>query len=83
MLGRNHVFRDCIGLVEFRSSPNSIALFGCLVDVIHLWFVHFSCHCNYRPMTSWGWAVRTNHLKHHNLTTPDSYSMLFPIIGRK
>jgi hypothetical protein len=41
-------------------------------------FVHFSCHCNYKPLTSWGWAVRINHLQHHNLDESKQYSMLFP-----
>lgn len=42
-------------------------------------FVHFSCHCSYRPLTSWGWAIRINHLQHHKLDETKQYSMLFPL----
>lgn len=43
-------------------------------------FVHFSCHCNYKPMTWWGWAIRVNHLQHHRLDERSRYAMLFPIV---
>ncbi len=43
-------------------------------------FVHFSCHCNYKPLTWWGWAIRINHLQHHRLDARSRYSMLFPIL---
>ena len=46
-------------------------------------FVHFSTHLNYRPMTRYGWRVRTNHLKHHNLDEHSRFSMLFPLWNRK
>jgi hypothetical protein len=46
-------------------------------------FVHFSCHCNYKPKTSWGWLVRINHLQHHKLDETKGYSMLFPIGATK
>jgi len=42
-------------------------------------FVHFSCHCNYKPVTKWGWAIRVNHLQHHRFDESKFYSMLFPI----
>ncbi len=42
-------------------------------------FVHFSCHCNYKPLTKWGWAIRVNHLQHHRFDESKFYSMLFPI----
>lgn len=38
---------------------------------------HFLCHCNYKPKTKWGWAIRTNHLKHHNYDDTDFYEMIF------
>ncbi|MDZ4851217.1 MAG: sterol desaturase family protein [Pirellulaceae bacterium] len=41
-------------------------------------FVHFACHCNYKPMTAWGWKIRINHLQHHRLDESQGYSMLFP-----
>ena len=41
-------------------------------------FVHFSCHCNYTPLSRWGWAVRVNHLQHHKLDETTNYAMLFP-----
>jgi len=42
-------------------------------------FVHFSCHSNYKPHTTWGWAVRVNHLQHHRFDESRFYSLLFPI----
>jgi len=39
-------------------------------------WVHFLCHCRYRPKTRWGWRVRINHLQHHNFPTT-RYEMLF------
>lgn len=54
-----------------------------LVMLVIYEFVHFSCHCNYKPITSWGWAVRVNHLQHHKLDETKGYSMLFPIAHGK
>ena len=45
-------------------------------------FVHFSTHANYKPMTRYGWRVRTNHLRHHNLDETRGFSMLFPLGSR-
>lgn len=41
-------------------------------------WIHFLCHCNYKPKTKWGWRVRINHLTHHNLDENSRYEMLFP-----
>ena len=40
-------------------------------------WIHFLCHCNYRPRTKWGWRVRINHLQHHNLNSLSRYELLF------
>lgn len=55
------------------------------ISTIVLWmlllyeFVHYSCHTNYRPNTWIGWAIRANHLGHHNRDASSQYAMLFPI----
>lgn len=41
-------------------------------------FVHFSCHENYRPTTTWGWKMRVNHLMHHRFDDTKRFAMLFP-----
>jgi len=41
------------------------------------WF-HFLCHCNYSPLTKYGWEVRINHNLHHVHDVDDYYEMLFP-----
>lgn len=42
-------------------------------------WIHFLCHCNYRPMTQYGWEIRINHLLHHNHDWDSHYEMLFPV----
>ena len=46
-------------------------------------FIHFSCHCNYEPKTWLGYAIRVNHLQHHNLQSADRYAMSLPIFRFK
>lgn len=41
-------------------------------------WVHFLCHCNYRPKTKRGWRIRVNHLKHHYYDETSRYEMIFP-----
>lgn len=40
-------------------------------------YVHFLCHCNYKPKTRLGWRVRINHLKHHNHNEHQHFELLF------
>lgn len=51
-----------------------MGIFACLLA--YEW-VHFLCHCNYRPKTKMGWRIRVNHLKHHNHDPSSHYEMLF------
>lgn len=51
--------------------------FGILIMLTVYEWVHFLCHCNYRPKTKWGWRVRVNHLQHHNFDQNSRYELLF------
>ena len=50
---------------------------GILIMLTVYEWIHFLCHCNYRPRTKWGWKVRINHLQHHNLNPFSRYELLF------
>ncbi len=49
-----------------------------------LWyeFAHYACHTTYQSKTWWGFAIRANHLQHHQ-NRPHRYSLLFPFIKVK
>lgn len=51
---------------------------GVLLMLCAYEWIHFLCHCNYKPKTKWGWKVRVNHLTHHNLDETTRYELLFP-----
>ena len=48
--------------------------FGVFTCLCMYEFVHFLCHCKYRPITTYGWKVRVNHLQHHKLG--DRYELM-------
>ena len=50
---------------------------GILIMLTAYEWIHFLCHCNYRPKSKWGWRVRINHLQHHNLNSLSRYELLF------
>lgn len=76
-------------LLVVYAAVNPLLLWAQLPITTGIWFsiifallvyewVHFLCHCNYRPKTKLGWKIRTNHLKHHNFDDTQFYEMLFP-----
>ncbi len=54
------------------------AWFSILIMLTTYEFIHFLCHCNYRPKTKLGWRIRINHLQHHNFDPMSRFEMLFP-----
>lgn len=61
-----------------------IAGIWCGVFNMIFWYewIHFLCHCNYKPKTRYGWEIRINHLLHHNYDWDSHYEMLFPVEKR-
>lgn len=39
-------------------------------------WIHFLCHCNYKPKTKYGWRIRRNHLRHHYVDSNTDHEML-------
>jgi Fatty acid hydroxylase superfamily len=60
--------------MPYRLTGFRMGVFACLLA--YEW-VHFLCHCNYRPKTKMGWRIRVNHLKHHNHDPDNHYGLLF------
>jgi H+/Cl- antiporter ClcA len=49
-----------------------------LISYLSLYeYIHFLCHCNYRPKTRLGWRIRVNHLKHHNHDETQHFELMF------
>lgn len=44
-------------------------------------FIHFLCHCPYKPKTRYGRRIKRNHLKHHYVSDRDNYEMLINVKG--
>lgn len=51
--------------------------FGILTMLIAYEWVHYLCHCNYKPKTRIGWSIRVNHLLHHKHDSTTRYEMIF------
>ena len=65
-------------LIHLTSRPFVASTWlGILIMLTTYEWIHFLCHCNYRPKTKWGWRVRINHLQHHNLDQLSRYELLF------
>lgn len=39
-------------------------------------WIHFLCHCQYKPLTKLGWRIRINHNLHHNHDDTKYYHLL-------
>jgi sterol desaturase/sphingolipid hydroxylase (fatty acid hydroxylase superfamily) len=67
------------GTIQYFALPVISAIWiSILLMVTFYEWIHFLCHCRYRPKTKWGWKVRINHLKHHKVDPYKYYEMLFP-----
>ena len=70
-----------LSIVFFATGANRLqtAFVAVMWMLVAYEFNHFSCHSNYQPKTYWGWAIRLNHLKHHNHDQTKHHAMLFPM----
>jgi len=51
--------------------------YGIFISLCAYEWIHFLCHCNYKPKTALGWIIRINHLKHHNFDSTKFYELMY------
>ena len=66
-----------IFLVSFNLPILQGVYLGLMVYLTTYEYIHFLCHCNYKPKTRLGWRIRVNHLKHHNHDEQQHFELMF------